>query len=130
MASSRSDSDQSRSIDWGVIPFGVEEAMAVQIALRRFREDSSTPTAGSVRRDSIASAQRALCFYGAGSHRERPKAYLAEVMVETEAADAAERVAAEEEAIRARILKRRRLQNTRALARERNRAVCEIAGVP
>ena len=45
--------------------------MAVRIALRRSRKDSARPTAGSVRRDSIASAQWALGSFGAGSPRSR-----------------------------------------------------------
>ena len=73
MAGSGSDSDQSGSVDWGVIPCGLEEAMAVRIALRRSREDSARPTDGSVRRDAIASAHRALGSSGAGSSRSRPE---------------------------------------------------------
>ncbi|KAE8788881.1 Pyrophosphate-energized vacuolar membrane proton pump [Hordeum vulgare] len=75
------------------------------------------------------------------SHRERAtrrgneririaEAYLAEEMSEVEAVDAAARAAAHEEAIRARILKKRQRRNTRALAREQNRAVREMAGLP
>jgi hypothetical protein len=45
--------------------------MAVRIALHRSREDSARPTDGSVRRDSIASAQRALGSSRAGSSRSR-----------------------------------------------------------
>jgi hypothetical protein len=71
MAGSGSDSDQSGSVDWGVIPCGLEEAMAVRIALRRSREDSARPTDGSVRRDSIASAECALRSSGAGSSQSR-----------------------------------------------------------
>ena len=41
--------------------------MDVRIALRGSQEDGARPTAGSVRRDSIASAQRALGSSGAGS---------------------------------------------------------------
>ena len=66
-------SGQTGSVDWGVIPCGLEEAMAVRIALRRSREDSARPTDGSVRRDSIASAHRALGSSGAGSSRSRPE---------------------------------------------------------
>ncbi|KAE8778598.1 hypothetical protein D1007_48499 [Hordeum vulgare] len=51
-------------------------------------------------------------------------------MAEVEATDAAARVVAEEEAIPARILKKRQRQNTRAPAREKNRAVLEMAGLP
>lgn len=43
--------------------------MVVCIALRRSREDSAQPTDGSVRRDSIASAQRALGSSRDGSLR-------------------------------------------------------------
>ncbi|KAE8819607.1 E3 ubiquitin-protein ligase XB3 [Hordeum vulgare] len=71
MEHSGSDSDQSRSVDWGVIPCGLEEAMAVHIALRRSHEDSARPTVGSVRGDCIASAQRALESSGVGPSRSR-----------------------------------------------------------
>ncbi|KAE8792318.1 E3 ubiquitin-protein ligase XB3 [Hordeum vulgare] len=65
------DSNQSRSIDWGVVPCGLEEVMAVCISLRHSREDSTRQTTGSVRRDSRVSAQRTLDSYGAGSARSR-----------------------------------------------------------
>ena len=149
MAGSGSDSDQSGSVDWGVIPCGLEEAMAVRIALRRSREDSARPTDGSVRRDAIASAHRALGSSGAGSSRSRQPEHLsfpitgraeyeshreraarrgkeriraaeARIAAEMAAAEAADEVAgavAEEEAIHARIVKKRRRRSTRALAR-------------
>ena len=135
--------------------------MAVRIALRRSREDSARPTDGSVRRDAIASAHRALGSSGAGSSRSRPEhlsfpitgradyeshreraarrgkeriraaeARIAAEMAAAEAADAAARAAAEEEAIRACIVKKRQRRNTRALAREQNRAVRAMAGLP
>ena len=50
--------------------------MAVRIALRRSREDSARPTDGSVRRDAIASAHRALGSSGAGSSRSRQPEHL------------------------------------------------------
>ncbi|KAE8800571.1 Pyrophosphate-energized vacuolar membrane proton pump [Hordeum vulgare] len=73
------------------------------------------------------------------SHRERSsrhgkeririaEAYLTEEM--TEAADAAARASAQEEAIRARILKKWHSHNTRTLAHEQNRVVREMAGLP
>ena len=43
---------------------------------------------------------------------------------------AAARAAAEEEAVRARIVKGRQLRNTCALTREQNRAVRAMAGLP
>ncbi|EMS59786.1 E3 ubiquitin-protein ligase XB3 [Triticum urartu] len=49
----------------------IEEAMSVHIALRRSREDSARPTDGSVRRDSIVSAQRALGSSETGSSRSQ-----------------------------------------------------------
>lgn len=58
------------------------------------------------------------------------EAYLAEEMAEAEAADAAARAAAEEETIRARILKKWQRRNTRTLARKQNWAVREMAGLP
>ena len=57
MAGSGSDSDQSGSVDWDVIPYGLEEAMSIRIALRRSREDNARPMAGSVQHDFIVSAQ-------------------------------------------------------------------------
>ena len=60
MAGSRPDFDHSGSVDWGVTPCGMEDAMAVRIAPHRFREDNARPTDGSVHRDSIALAHRAL----------------------------------------------------------------------
>ncbi|KAE8778127.1 E3 ubiquitin-protein ligase XB3 [Hordeum vulgare] len=65
----RFDFDQSGSIDWGVIPSGLEEAMTVRITLCRSCEDSARPTVRFVRRGSIASAQRALGSSRAGSSR-------------------------------------------------------------
>ncbi|KAE8774846.1 hypothetical protein D1007_52711 [Hordeum vulgare] len=56
------------------------------------------------------------------------EAYLAEE--KAEAADAAERSIAEEEAISVRILKKRQRQNMRALAHEQNRVVHEMTGLP
>ena len=121
--------------------------MAVRIALRRSREDSARPMAGSVWRDSIASVHRALGSFGAGSSRSREpsnlpfhitgpaeceshrdwcarhgkermradKARLATGMAAAEAADTAARAAAEERA---------------RLAREQNRVVRAMAGLP
>ncbi|KAE8801850.1 hypothetical protein D1007_22477 [Hordeum vulgare] len=74
------------------------------------------------------------------SHRERAarrgkeririvEAYLAEEMTEADAADAAKRAAAQEEAIHACILKKRQLRDTRALVREQNRAAREMTGL-
>jgi hypothetical protein len=158
MAGSRSDSNQSGSVDWGVIPCGLEEAMAVRIALRRFREDNARPTDGSIWRDSVASAQRALGSSGDGSlpsqqsenlsfpitgradyesqweraaHRGKEKLRDAEApTTATEAADATTWAAAEEEAIHTRIVKKLQKRNTRALAREQNREVRAMAGLP
>ena len=71
MAASESDDEQYRSIDCGVVPCGLEEAMVVRIALPRSREDGTRPTAGSVWREAIAiaSAHWALRSSGAGSLR-------------------------------------------------------------
>ncbi|KAE8820692.1 E3 ubiquitin-protein ligase XB3 [Hordeum vulgare] len=113
---------------------------------------------GSVRRDSIASTRRVLGFSWAGSSKSRRadpstrpmdfkshqewaarhgkeririvEAYLVEEMAEADVADAAERAAAEEEAIRARVLKKRQRRNPRALAREQNRVIHEMVGMP
>ena len=52
------------------------------------------------------------------------------MMRSAKAADAAVRAAAEEEAIRPHIVKKGRQRKTRALARERNRAVRAMAGLP
>ncbi|XBI59984.1 hypothetical protein VPH35_040958 [Triticum aestivum] len=76
MAGSGSDSDQSGSLEWGVIPCGLEEAMAVRIALRRSREDSARPTDRSPCSDTIASAHRALESSSAGSSRSRQPEHL------------------------------------------------------
>ncbi|KAE8802441.1 E3 ubiquitin-protein ligase XB3 [Hordeum vulgare] len=128
-------------VDSGVVLCGVEEVMAVRIALRCSREDSARLTEGSVCRESIAFVQRAIGSSGAGSsmcrrvdpstgpadyesHRELAarrgkeririsEAYLAKEMTEAEAADAAARAATEEEAICARILKKLQPRNTR-----------------
>ena len=108
--------------------------MAVHIALHRSWEDSARPTDGSVLRDTIASAHRALKSSDAGSSqsrsehlsfpitgraeyeshqeraarrgKERIRAVEACIVVEIAAADAAAQAAAEEEAIRARIVKK------------------------
>ncbi|KAE8785392.1 Phytosulfokines 5 [Hordeum vulgare] len=75
------------------------------------------------------------------SHRERAarrgkeririaEAYLVKEMTEAKAADAAARVTAEEEAIHVRILEKQQHRNTHALAREQNRAVREMVGLP
>ncbi|KAE8770845.1 E3 ubiquitin-protein ligase XB3 [Hordeum vulgare] len=116
--------------------------MSIRIALYRSREDIAWPTAGSVFRDFIASAQWALGSSAVRSsrfwwtdpstgladfesHRERvarrgkemirvAQDYLTKEMAEAKAADAAARAAAEEEAIRACILKKRERRNTRA----------------
>ncbi|KAE8778774.1 Pyrophosphate-energized vacuolar membrane proton pump [Hordeum vulgare] len=75
------------------------------------------------------------------SHRERAarrgkeririvEAYLVEEMAEAEAADVAARAAVEEEAIRARILRKQQRRNKRALVREQNRTVCVMTGLP
>ncbi|KAE8794534.1 E3 ubiquitin-protein ligase XB3 [Hordeum vulgare] len=71
MKGCKSDSDQSGSIDQGVIPYYLEESMAARITLHCSCKDSVRPTAGSVRRDSITSAQWALESSGAGSSRFR-----------------------------------------------------------
>ncbi|KAE8802631.1 hypothetical protein D1007_21667 [Hordeum vulgare] len=99
----------------------------------------------------MASAQRALGFSRVGSsmsklpdpsigpgdfesHGKRAvrrgkeririvEAYLAEEMAEADAADVGAQEVAEEEAIHARILKKRQRRNTSALARKQNRAV-------
>ncbi|KAE8785481.1 hypothetical protein D1007_40829 [Hordeum vulgare] len=115
--------------------------MTVHIALRYSREDSAWQTTASVRRDSIAFAQRATSSTVAGSHRKRAArsgmeririvaAYLAQEMMEAEAADAAELAVAEEEAIHTCIWKKRQWRNTRALACEQDRAIREMAGLP
>ncbi|KAE8810904.1 hypothetical protein D1007_12253 [Hordeum vulgare] len=51
-------------------------------------------------------------------------------MAEAMATDAAARAAVEEEAIRARILKKRQRQSTCALVREQNWVIREMAGLP
>lgn len=51
-------------------------------------------------------------------------------MAAAETADAVARAAAEEVVIRARIVKRQQRRNTLALAREQNRTVCVMAGLP
>ncbi|KAE8821515.1 E3 ubiquitin-protein ligase XB3 [Hordeum vulgare] len=71
MEDNKSDFDQSGSINWGVIPCGLEEAMSVRIALHHSPEDIARPMAGYARRDSISPAQRALGSIGAGSSRPR-----------------------------------------------------------
>ena len=71
MSDSVSESDLSGSVDWGVIPCGLEEAMAVRIALRRSREESSRPRDGSVHREALALAHPALGSGTAGSSRSR-----------------------------------------------------------
>nr|XP_020158640.1 uncharacterized protein LOC109776064 [Aegilops tauschii subsp. strangulata] len=138
-ADSGSDSDHSGFVDWGVISCGLEEAMAIRIALHRSQEDSARPMDGSVSRDAVASAHRALRSSGVGSlrsrqpehlsssitgrvdyesHRERAarrgkeriraaEARIAAEMAAEEADDAAAQASAEEEAIRARIVKKR-----------------------
>ncbi|KAE8816175.1 E3 ubiquitin-protein ligase XB3 [Hordeum vulgare] len=60
---------QSESVDSGVIPCGIEEAMAVRIVLHCSREDSARSMTGSVRRDSISLAQRTIGSSGAVSSR-------------------------------------------------------------
>ncbi|KAE8806441.1 E3 ubiquitin-protein ligase XB3 [Hordeum vulgare] len=129
--------------------------MAVRIALHHSREDNARPEAGTVCRDSIVSAQWALgSFEGSSrsrrvdpeafeSHRERAahrgkeririaEAFRAKEMTEAKAevADAAVRATAVEKVIRARILKKRQRRNMRALAREHNWAIHELAGLP
>lgn len=133
MAGSGSDSDQFGSFDWGVVPCGLEEAMAVRIALHRSKEDSARSADRSVRRDAIASTHQALGSAGAGFSRSRPE-YLSfpitgrteyeshekraarrgkerirtvKARIAVRAADAAAQAAAEEEAIRACIVKKR-----------------------
>ncbi|KAE8789877.1 hypothetical protein D1007_35840 [Hordeum vulgare] len=54
------------------------------------------------------------------------EAYIAAEMAEAEAVDAAARATAQEEAICARIFKKRQWRNTCALAREQNRAIREM----
>ncbi|KAE8768222.1 Pyrophosphate-energized vacuolar membrane proton pump [Hordeum vulgare] len=159
MTCSRSDSDQSESVDCGVIPRGLEVAMVVHIALRCSREDNARSTTGSVWRDSITGL--ALGSFRAGSSQDRwhsdlsfPDSGLAEFeshldrcpswkerisaaearlvadMAATEAADAAVRAAAKEEAIHVRIVKKRHQGNMHVLAREQDQAVREMAGLP
>uniref|UniRef100_A0A453K4Z2 Uncharacterized protein n=1 Tax=Aegilops tauschii subsp. strangulata TaxID=200361 RepID=A0A453K4Z2_AEGTS len=69
------------------------------------------------------------------AHRGKERIRAAEARIVTEmaaaeAADAAVRAAAEEEAIRARIVKKRQQRNALGLAREQNRAVRAMAGLP
>ncbi|KAE8769809.1 E3 ubiquitin-protein ligase XB3 [Hordeum vulgare] len=70
MEGNESDFDQSGSVDWGVIPCALEEAIAVCIALHR-SQDNARSTTGFVLHDSIASAQRTLGSSGDGSSRFR-----------------------------------------------------------
>ncbi|KAE8777336.1 Pyrophosphate-energized vacuolar membrane proton pump [Hordeum vulgare] len=83
----------------------------------------------------------ALGSSGAGSHRKRAarcgkeriridEAYLMEEMADAEATDAVERAAIEEEAICARILKKRQWRNTRALMCKKNHAVRQMVRLP
>jgi hypothetical protein len=58
------------------------------------------------------------------------EARIAVEMAVAKATDAAARAAAEEETIRAHIVKKRLRRNTRALLREQNRAVRAMAGLP
>lgn len=102
--------------------------MAVHIAFFCTHKDSALPTGGYVRRDPIVSAQRALGSSRAGSFTSRRadpstkpvdfesrashrgkivKAYLTEEIAEGEAADAAARATAQDEAIHAHIFKKR-----------------------
>ena len=123
--------------------------MAVRIALRHSREDGARPMTGSFRHDFIASTHwepsnlpfpiTAPTEYE--SHRDRcarrekerirtVEARLVADMEATEAADVAARATKEEEAICARIVKKRQWRNIRTLVREQNRAVHAMAGLP
>ena len=105
--------------------------MSVRIALCS-REDNTRPTDGSVRHDAIASTHGALRSSGAGSSWSQKPENLSFPITgrenyeshrnDAEAADAAAWAAAEEEALRARIVKKRQRRNMRALAREQNRS--------
>ena len=117
--------------------------MAVHIALCCSWEDNARPKDESVRRDAIASTYWVLGSSGAGSlrswqpehlsfpitgradyesHRDQCACRGKERIRAAEARLAADmataRADAEEEAIRARIVKKRQRRNTRALARE------------
>ncbi|KAE8812372.1 E3 ubiquitin-protein ligase XB3 [Hordeum vulgare] len=110
MKGSRSDSNPSGSIDSGVTPCGLEEAMAVHIALFPSREDNSRPAVRSVQCDSVVSAQRTLGFSGAGSSRfQRPENLFYPIIG---------------------LANCESHRNTHALAREQNRAVRKMAGLP
>ena len=146
MAGSGFDDDHYRFVDWGVVPCGLKEAMAVRIALRRSREDSAQPMAGSVQCESITSAHRTLGSSASRSSREpvhwsmsptgtdvpadgKERMRVADAhMAPAEVADAAAHAAAEE-AIRACVVKKRQWRNTHALTREQNQAVCAMVGL-
>lgn len=60
------ESDNSRSIDWDLVPCRDKEELVVRLALRQSLEETQAPQSESLRRESIASAQ---VWLGTGGSR-------------------------------------------------------------